>query len=240
MCLSWRLKGRSKAQLSRVPNNDSCVSGISECPSGKGQDSLHQSWRGVKDHPTLPNPLQSERNCRHHLTCEATKARGADGFAEGDGTNRQNPAQAKTLEPGSGGWARTGGPTPQAVMSDQKRRLQPRRFLQQTKDSFEFTEYFGTRPGRFFLLRWVGKYFQHPTESSESEQRGRFLLYLAAKTFCSLGRRRPWLSPSEIMTRVGLEGSGHLDLLPGPSARGLPPCSTCVIIKCSLAGAGRY
>ena len=70
-----------------------------------------------------------------------------------------HPAQAKTLEPGSGGWARMGGPTPQAVMSDQKRRLQPSRFLQQTKDSFEFTEYFGTRPGRFFLLRWVGKYF---------------------------------------------------------------------------------
>ena len=89
MCLCCRLKGRSKAQLSRVLN-DSRVSGISECLSGKGQHLLHQSQRGARDHPTLPNPLQSERNCHHHLTGEATKARGADEFAEGDGTNRGN------------------------------------------------------------------------------------------------------------------------------------------------------
>lgn len=88
MCLCWRLKGRSKAQLSRVANGNSRVSGISECLSGKGQHSLHQSWRGVKDHPALPNPLQSERNRHHPVTSEATKARGADEFAEGDGTNR--------------------------------------------------------------------------------------------------------------------------------------------------------
>lgn len=58
-----------------------------------------------------------------------------------------NPAEAKTLSLGVGAGPEWEAQPPQAVMSDQKRRLQPSRFLQQTKDSFEFTEYFGTRPG---------------------------------------------------------------------------------------------
>lgn len=70
------------------------------------------------------------------------------------------------------------GPTHQAVRSDQKRRLQPSCILNLTKGSFEFTEYFGTSPGQFFLLWWVAKYFKHPTESSESKEGGRFLLHL--------------------------------------------------------------
>lgn len=79
-------------------------------------------------------------------------------------------------------------PTHQAVRSDQKRRLQPSCILNLTKGSFEFTEYFGTSPGQFFLLWWVAKYFKHPTESSESKEGGRFLLHLA---FWSLRRRHP-------------------------------------------------
>lgn len=128
------------------------------------------------------------------------------------------------------------GPTHQAVMSDQKRRLQPSRFLLQTKASFEFTEYFGTSPGRFFLLRWVGKYFQHPTESSESEEGGRFLLYLATQTLQLLGRRCHEPHPWEGKARVRMEGS--VPMATGPSASGLPPCSTHVILKCTFWGQG--
>lgn len=50
-----------------------------------------ESWRWSKRPPHLANPsLQSEWNGHHHFTGETAKARGADGFAEGKGTNRWN------------------------------------------------------------------------------------------------------------------------------------------------------
>lgn len=172
--------------------NDRILFGTPGCPPGRGQHSLTQPQTQeleVEQETTLSTPaLRREWDCHRHFTGDTVKARGAEGVVQDHETSRNYTLQKRlvTSEPGQ-----DGRPNPPACDVRSEEESQPSCLLHHpTKGSLDLTEYFGTGPGRFFLLRWVEKYFQHPTESSESEEDERFFFHLVKQTWC-LGRRHP-------------------------------------------------